>query len=158
MSEIKVGDFVKISGQDTVAEVLAVKGNDLQVAMGIMKMTVKKNKVTPALAPVSQNTVNYPSSASASSGIDTKEKLMHFKFELDVRGKMKDEIMMELPVWIDEAVLLGVNEAKIIHGRGNGILKETVRTFLKKYKEVKSAGDASQDKGGDFATLVKFQE
>ncbi len=154
MSEIKKGDYVKIVGQETVAEVLAVKGNDLEVAMGLMKMTVKKNKVSLAEPPYIVESQNEPEDRTVSSGIDTKEKLMHFQFELDVRGKMKDEVIQELPAWVDDALLLGVKEVKIIHGRGNGILKETVRSFLRKYKEVESLGD---DGGSDFVTVVKFK-
>lgn len=52
MSEIKVGDFVKITGQESVGEVISIKGNDLQVALGIMKVMVKKNKVSLATPPV----------------------------------------------------------------------------------------------------------
>lgn len=159
MSEIKQGDFVKINGQETVAEVLSVKGNDLQLGVGMLKVSVKKNKVTLAPPPIKDDRPSLNDSYKmASSGIDTKEKLMHFKFELDVRGKMKEDIMIELPVWVDEAVLLGVKEAKVVHGRGNGILKDTVRTLLRKYKEVASVGDEGQGKGGDYVTLVKFRD
>lgn len=154
MDTIKVGDFVKINGQDSVGEVISVKGNDLQVALGIMKVSVKRNKVSTANPPViAEDKRGIKGNMVESSGIDTKEKLMHFKFELDVRGKMKEEVMIELPVWVDEAILLGIKEAKIVHGRGNGILKNTVRTTLRKFKEVESAGD---DGGNDFVTLVKF--
>jgi DNA mismatch repair protein MutS2 len=157
MSEIKPGDYVKISGQDSIGEVISVKGNDLQVALGIMKVNVKKNKVTLAQAPVIQQDFNsQPKDFAMSAGIDTREKLMHFKFELDVKGKSKEEVMMELPVWVDEAVILGIKEAKVVHGRGNGILKDTVRSFLRKYKEVQSVGD--DERGGDFVTVVKFRE
>lgn len=153
METIKVGDFVKINGQDSIGEVISVKGNDLQVALGIMKVSVKKNKVSPAHPPVAEDNRGIKSNMVESSGIDTKEKLMHFKFELDVRGKMKEEVMMELLVWVDEAILLGIKEAKVIHGRGNGILKNTVRTTLRKFKEIDSVSD---DGGNDFVTLVKF--
>jgi DNA mismatch repair protein MutS2 len=156
MSEIKTGDFVKINGQDTVGEVLSVKGNDLQVAVGIMKINVKKNKVTPATAPLPQQPVKSYSDFATSAGIDTREKLMHFKFELDVKGKSKEEVMLELPVWVDEAIILGIKEAKVVHGRGNGILKNTVRSLLRKYKEVENVGD--DERSGDFVTVVKFKE
>ena len=155
MAEIKKGDFVKIAGQEAVAEVLAVKGNDLEVTMGLMKMTVKKNKVSIAKAPYQEEQKSGPGEdRTQTSGIDTKERLMHFKFELDVRGKMKDEVIQELPAWVDDALLLGIKEAKIVHGRGTGVLKETVRSFLRKYKEIESAGDES---GNDFVTVVKFK-
>ncbi len=155
MSEIKPGDFVKINGQDTVVEVLSVKGNDLKVAMGIMKMTVKKNKVTfsqpppESFIPVSHDSGNVK--------IDTKEKLLHFQFELDVRGKAKEDVITLLTNWVDDALLLGLPEARIVHGRGSGVLKDTVRSFLRKYKEVESATDEVREKGGDHVTLVKFK-
>jgi len=156
MSEIKKGDFVKIIGQDAVAEVLAVKGNDLEVAVGLMKMMVKKSKATLVKQPNQEERKNSQIEDRAmTSGIDTKDRLLHFKFELDVRGKMKDEVLQELPVWVDDALLLGVKEAKIIHGRGNGILKDTVRSFLRKYKEIENARDEGDN---DFVTVVKFKE
>lgn len=157
MTEIKPGDFVKIAGQETVGEVLSVKGNDLEVALGLMKVMVRKNKVTLAERPEEEEYEEEPDNFVSSSGIDTKEKLMHFKFELDVRGKMKEEIMNELSVWVDDAILLGVSEAKVIHGRGSGILKDTVRSFLRKYREVESLSDDVPEKGGDFVTVVKFR-
>ncbi|MCR6642630.1 MAG: Smr/MutS family protein [Sporocytophaga sp.] len=155
MSEIKPGDFVKINGQDTVVEVLSVKGNDLEVAMGIMKMTVKKNKVTFSQPP--QETFIPVSHDSGNVKIDTKEKLLHFQFELDVRGKAKEDVITLLTTWVDDALLLGLPEARIVHGRGSGVLKDTVRSFLRKYKEVESATDEVREKGGDHVTLVKFK-
>jgi DNA mismatch repair protein MutS2 len=152
----KPGDYVKLEGQDSVAEVLSVKGNELEVMVGVMKIKVKATKVTKAEAP-EEEFEEEVENIMESSGINTKEKLMHFKFELDVRGKMKEEVITELSTWVDDAILLGVSEAKVVHGRGNGILKDTVRSFLRKYKEVQSVGDDEKGKGGDFVTVVKFK-
>lgn len=153
MVEIKLGDFVTIDGQDTVGEVLTIKGNNLEIAVGIMKVTVKLNKVTLTEPPVEENEVHWV----PSSFIDTKEKMMHFKFELDLRGKMKEDVMVELLTWIDDAILLGVEEAKILHGRGSGVIKNTVRAILKKYKEVAKISDEEREKRGDAVTVVKFK-
>jgi len=154
MEEIKQGDYIKIIGQTTIAEVIAVRGNDLEIAMGPMKMNVKKSKVELVHPPAPTNQTPQP----PKQHVDTKEKLMHFKFELDLRGKMKEEVMVELASWTDDAILLGIKEATILHGRGNGILKETVRQILRKYKDVESTGDAPREKGGEGVTLVKFKE
>ncbi|MBX9853320.1 MAG: Smr/MutS family protein [Cytophagaceae bacterium] len=158
MSEIKPGSFVKIKGQETVAEVVSVKGNDVEIIVGIMKIQTKKHKLELAKA----SEIETPSQKKSenliqSSGIDTKSKLMNFKFELDVRGKMKEEVITELTSWVDDALLLGIPEAKIVHGRGNGILKDTVRSFLKKYKEVDKVEDGPEFAGGNFVTVVKFK-
>ena len=158
MSEIKPGSFVKIKGQETVAEVVSVKGNDVEITVGGMKIQTKKHKLE--LAKASEIEIPSPKKSEnliQSSGIDTKSKLMNFKFELDVRGKMKEEVITELTSWVDDALLLGIPEAKIVHGRGNGILKDTVRGFLKKYKEVDKVEDGPEFGGGSFVTVVKFK-
>ncbi len=158
MQNIKPGDFVTILSQGTVGEVIAVKGNDLEIALGLMKVTVKKNKVAPALAPKEDDSRLSSYHDQGSRGIDTKEKLMRFKFELDVRGKSKEEVMAELAEWVDDALLLGIKEATVVHGRGNGILKDTVRATLRKYKEIGNLSDAVLEKGGEGTTVVKFKE
>jgi DNA mismatch repair protein MutS2 len=154
MTQIKAGDFVTIDGQEAAGEVLSIKGNNVEVALGIMKVTVKLNKVTPTQKPQEEK-----QHSSAGDGtnytVDTKERMMNFQFELDIRGKSKEDVMIELMTWIDDAILLGVEEAKIIHGRGNGILKNTVRSMLRKYKEVEKISD--DERGGDGVTIVKYK-
>ena len=157
MSEFKVGDFVKITGQENIAEIISIKGNDLEVVMGILKTIVKKNKVALTNPPLPTIADKSPV-ANAIDSIDIKDKMANFKFELDVRGKMKDEVMVELSSWADDAILLGINEARISHGRGSGVIKETVRSVLKKYNEVESLTDAEQHHGGEFVTIVRFKK
>jgi DNA mismatch repair protein MutS2 len=153
MTEIKPGDFVTIVGQDNVGEVISVRGNNVEVAIGIMKVMVKLNKVSLAEPPEEEKSSRH---SETSTFIDTKEKMMHFRFELDLRGKMKDDVMVELAIWIDDAILLGVEEAKILHGRGTGVIKDTVRSMLRKYKEVEKAGDEKEGRG-DAVTVVRFK-
>lgn len=154
MEDIKPGDYVSIVGQDTVAEVLLVKGNELEIGVGAMKMKVKKNKVKLAEKPFEAENTLFSNPGPA---IDTKERLLHFQFKLDVRGKAKEEVMTELSSWADDAILLGVEEAKIVHGRGTGILKDTVRAVLRKYKEIQSLSDGTHQNGGDHVTIVRFK-
>jgi DNA mismatch repair protein MutS2 len=157
MADIKPGDFVTIDGQDSIGEVLSVRGNNAEVALGVMKVTVKLNKLTLTEAPEDEYEDDENSGTSTSYSVDTKEKMMHFKFELDVRGKMKEDVMIELSTWIDDALLLGVEEAKIIHGRGSGVLKNTVRSILRKYTQVEKLSDEARERGGDSVTIVRFK-
>jgi len=50
--------------------------------------------------------------------------------------------------------MLGLPELKIIHGRGNGILKQVLRDYLRSVREVASVGDEHIERGGDGATMV----
>ncbi len=151
--EIKVGDQVRIAGQGTEGEVLAIKGNKAEVALGLLKTTVKLDQLEK-LKPVFKQ--DYPKEPSAAPLFNTQEHLMNFKFDLDLRGKMQDEAMELLNKNIDEALLLGIPGFRILHGRGTGAIKNMVRHQLRKYKEITHYGDEDQAHGGDGVTVVKF--
>lgn len=53
--------------------------------------------------------------------------------------------------------MLGYNELRIVHGKGDGILRTLVRNHLKKYKEVTGMTDEHADRGGAGVTIVKLQ-
>lgn len=158
MNEISIGDYVKINDQGSVGEVISIKGNTLEVAIGPMKMMVKKNRVSLSQEAPQQSLTSYDVPKNALAGIDIQSKLMHFKFEMDVRGKMKDEVITELTAWTDDAILLGISDARILHGKGSSVIKNTVRSMLRKYQEIESLTDADQYDGGDSVTIVKFRK
>ena len=89
-----------------------------------------------------------------STGIRLHEKQAQFNPTLDVRGKRVEEVMPQLEQFIDNAILLGHGEIKILHGKGEGVLRNVVRDQLKKYKQVASAADEHVDRGGDGITVV----
>ncbi len=150
--DFKVGDFVKIAGQSAIGEVVGFKGSDLEVIFGLLKTTVKKNRVERIDNHVPD--IDYPEEVKTT--LDTKDKLMNFKFDLDLRGKMKDEVMVLLTQQIDDALLLGIKEFRIHHGRGNGTIKTTAKNVLRTYKEIKSIEDDSHNNGGEGITTVKL--
>ncbi|MGK7395920.1 MAG: Smr/MutS family protein [Candidatus Cyclobacteriaceae bacterium M3_2C_046] len=155
MTDLKTGDFVKIIGQDTIGEVISLKGNQVEIAMGPMKMMVKRNRLQQVAPPASANETESTDMVNA-SGIDTKQKLMDFQFELDLRGKMKEEVMEIMPPWLDDAILLGLQDLKVIHGRG--VIKDTVRAWLRQFKEVESVTDAPREKGGEGSSLIRLKK
>ena len=81
-------------------------------------------------------------------------KTVHFNPTLDLRGKRVEESLAELTLYLDDAVFLGVSSLKIIHGKGNGILRQFVRKALSERKEVKSFQDESIQLGGAGVTVV----
>lgn len=157
MSEIKKGDFVRISGQDTIGEVVAVRGNTLEITAGLLKFSVKKDNVLLADKPEKSPEVAPRQDRTEAAGIDTREKLQNFHFELDLRGKHKEEVLGLLSTWVDDAILLGISQATVFHGRGTGMIRDTVRSFLRKNPFVEDLGDESPERGGDYKTFVKFR-
>ena len=148
---MKVGDKVHVEGYEGLGEIIALKGNAAEVAMGLLKMKVKTENLT-----VTDEEDEWEEDEPSHYTVDTKEKMQNFQFELDIRGKMKDEVITLLTTWADDAILIGVDKAKIIHGRGNGVLRDTVRSFLRKYKEVEKVGN-EEGSWGDGATIVIFR-
>jgi DNA mismatch repair protein MutS2 len=88
------------------------------------------------------------------SGINVYEKRSNFSETLDVRGKRVDEVIPLLDQFMDTAILLGQGELKVLHGKGEGVLRKVVRDHLKRYKEVASMNDEHVERGGDGITIV----
>jgi DNA mismatch repair protein MutS2 len=83
-----------------------------------------------------------------------QEKRANFQTTLDIRGKRVEEVGAALDQFIDTAILLGHGELRILHGKGEGVLRKVVRDQLKGYKEVASVSDEHVERGGDGITVV----
>ena len=78
--------------------------------------------------------------------------------EINLLGKTVDEAVAELDKYLDDAYIAGLKEVTIIHGRGEGILKEGLRKVLKKHKLAASYRKGKYDEGGDGVTIVTLRE
>ena len=88
---------------------------------------------------------------------DLNTKLMNFSLTLDLRGKRVDEAQSLLLRYIDDAILCSISEVRILHGKGNGVLRQVTRDYLRSQKEVKSVHDAPLESGGAGITVVSFR-
>jgi DNA mismatch repair protein MutS2 len=147
---VNVGDRVRIIGQDSSGVVLTVKGKNATVQFGDLKSTVAVTRLEKLGGKASVEV----SRKSISSGLRLHEKQAQFNSTLDIRGKRVEEVIPELEQFLDNAILLGHGEIKILHGKGEGVLRKVVREQLKQYKQVASAADEHVDRGGDGITVV----
>ena len=85
---------------------------------------------------------------------DLNTKLAHFQLTLDLRGKRVDEAYSMIQRYIDDAVLLSLPEVRILHGKGNGVLRQVTRDYLKSVKEVRKFQDEALERGGAGVTVV----
>jgi DNA mismatch repair protein MutS2 len=150
-TEIKGGDRVRIVGQDGNGIVLSIKGNTAIVQFGQMTSTINLNKLEKSSNTTSEQNISRRLSAV---GINVYEKQANFSTSLDVRGKRVDEVLPLLEQFLDTAILLSQSQLKILHGKGEGVLRKVIREQLKKYKEVASFADDHADRGGDGITMV----
>ncbi len=150
---LEIGDPVRIFGQETVGEVLDVQGESFLVAFGNMITTVKASR----LEKVSGQEARYNARLSGTKqGYITSlmERKINFRPEIDIRGKRGDEAVDLVRNFVDEAVMVGVKELKILHGKGNGILKQLVREYLRTVDVVRSCNDEHVEHGGAGITVV----
>lgn len=150
VSEIEVGDWVKILDTDSEAQVISVAKNNLVLAMGDLRMVQKRNRVVRI--PTKASTAPRRSSQYAS----TKD-VADFVSEVDVRGMRTESALYEIEKQLDRAVMMGFPTLKIIHGKGNGILRKFIREYLRKYGEVKRMEDEHPDRGGEGITYAYLE-
>ena len=73
-------------------------------------------------------------------------------------GKTKDEALMELDKYLDDAFLAHISPVRVVHGKGSGILRDAVHSFLKRQKHVKSYRLGSFGEGDYGVTIVEFKQ
>ncbi len=153
---ITVGSFVRIKGQTAVGELLSMKGKDAEVAIGELKTNVKLNRLEKLSRKEFKEAVK-ESIKPKMSGIDLNEKMMNFSFNLDLRGKRGEEALGEVDSLMNDAIMLGYPELRIIHGKGDGILRTLIRQHLRSYKQVAGMTDEHADRGGQGVTIVRMK-
>ncbi|HVW14485.1 MAG TPA: endonuclease MutS2 [Mucilaginibacter sp.] len=145
--ELKPGDWVKLNDSETTGQVMEIAKDNVIIAIGDLRTVAKKNRVQK----VSKKEV--PKEVRRSFSSQTGD-LANFSPEIDVRGRRGDEALYEIEKLLDRALMMGFNSLKIIHGKGDGILRKLIRDYLKKYDAVDRMEDEHADRGGDGITYV----
>ncbi|MCR5303102.1 MAG: Smr/MutS family protein [Lachnospiraceae bacterium] len=85
-----------------------------------------------------------------------KDKVMSVSSEINLTGMNSDDALAALSKYIDDCVLANLSPVRVIHGKGNGILRDAVRDYLKKNKSVKSCSEAGYGEGDAGVTIVRL--
>ncbi|HHY39203.1 MAG TPA: endonuclease MutS2 [Clostridia bacterium] len=86
----------------------------------------------------------------------TRNKMATVSPEIDVRGLLAAEAIERLDKYLDDALLCGLDQVRIIHGKGTGALRKAVREFLQNHHQVASLRWGDPNEGGDGVTVVKL--
>ncbi|WP_026953450.1 endonuclease MutS2 [Algoriphagus mannitolivorans] len=152
--KIEAGDWVRLKDNGAVAEVVSVKNKDVEIAIGDLKSNVKLAR----LEKISKGEVKKEmKSVERRGNYSTNEKMMEFSTNLDLRGKRGEEILPLIQTFIDEGFMLGVKDLRIVHGKGDGILREITRNLLRTMPQVGRMEDEHADRGGAGVTLVTLK-
>ncbi|HJP64413.1 MAG TPA: endonuclease MutS2 [Mucilaginibacter sp.] len=144
---LKPGDWVKLTDSETTGQVMEIAKDNVIIAIGDLRTVAKKNRVQK----VSKKEVPKEIRRSFSAGTGD---VASFSPEIDVRGKRGEEALYEIEKLLDRALMMGIGSLKILHGKGDGILRKLIRDYLKKYDAVGRMEDEHADRGGDGITYV----
>lgn len=153
---LKAGDKVFVGVMQSAGEVLSVnqKKKEAEVLVGSMRLNVKAKELfrmnvgqkKKERRPVERVQVNRKI-----------EPVQTVKTEINLLGMTVSEAVQEVDAFIDQAVLGGLEEVKIIHGMGTGKLKEGIRNHLRGMKNVASFRSGVYGEGEAGVTIVKLK-
>ncbi len=145
------GDRVVIKGIGE-GEVVEFKNNNVFVKSGLLKTRVKLSDIMiidkPKKKPVKTQHNLYRTSSRADKDVKT---------EIDMRGETVDEAIGQLGLFIDRCVLNNIEEIRIIHGKGTGVLRTAVGDYLKTHPNVAEYRLGRYGEGENGVTIAKLK-
>jgi len=154
---LEKGDSVKLEGQDVPGEIMEIQGNNALVAFGNLKTSVKLNRLSRISKSAYKKETRQAMTLISSELSDRiRTKKLNFKPDIDVRGMRGDEALQAVTNHIDEALICENASVKILHGKGDGILRKMIRELLGTIPVVKSFKDEHVQFGGSGITLVEL--
>ncbi|MBC5992377.1 endonuclease MutS2 [Pontibacter cellulosilyticus] len=154
-ASIKEGDNVALVGQESVGQVVSIKGKTAEVLFGGLKTIVKVDNLEKLEGQVAkQKKAASKAEEGYTRGMNMTQRMADFGSTLDIRGEYAEDALNKVMNFTDEAIMLGIPEIKIVHGRGNGVLRQVVRDYLYSIPEVVSVANEAEERGGNGATLA----
>lgn len=154
---LELGDKVRIKGQDAIGEVMTLGDGKAVIGFGQMMTSIAMDRLERISNTEFRKVTKERQSMNAfSSNYDTSKRRLNFRQQIDVRGERAVDAVGAVREFIDEAIMLGIGEVKILHGKGTGALKEEIRRYLGTVDLVVSATDEDEKFGGAGITVVRL--
>jgi DNA mismatch repair protein MutS2 len=149
ISDFSVGSFVIIKNTSTSGRIIQIdtSRNKVLIESGSIRMQVDISEL------IIGNASN-----------ETKPENHHHnihqpvsQYRLDIRGRKPEEADFEILKFIDDSYMTGQSRVEILHGKGTGVLKRTVREILDRHEKVKNYYFAPIEFGGEGITIVELK-
>ena len=152
---LEVGDSVKIRGLSTVGKIESMDGKNATVIFGGMRTKMPASRLEYVdMAEAKKEDVAPVFNVSRETRETIDNRKLNFHQDLDVRGMRGDEALNAVMYFIDDACLVGMSRVRILHGKGNGILRQLIRRYLATVPSVTSFRDEHVQFGGAGITVV----
>ena len=154
---LRVGDKVRLKDNDMVGEVTQIAAKYISVSIGniISKIAPGKvEKISNQQYKEKSRSTFRPVIHYDSESISRRK--LEFRPTIDIRGQRLNDALDVVMHFIDDATMVGVGQVKILHGKGNGVLREEIRKYLRTVPAVKSLRDEAVQQGGAGITVVEM--
>lgn len=155
--EPRVGDLVRLKSLNREGRIVRVlDANSLEVSFGTMKTRVPRSdiaEITPMHEPPVE-ALRRRSGITVSTAADDDS----LSSEINVIGRTADEAEAEVERFVERAFLAGLPRVRVVHGVGMGVLRRTLRDFLRKHPHVVSVTEPPYNEGGQGATIVELRQ
>jgi DNA mismatch repair protein MutS2 len=152
---LKPGDAVRMIDTQAAGEVIEIKDKMVQVETGSLRFFVPVNKIERISGSELRKSLR---SNQVNRGNDPAivQRNISFKPEIDLRGIRGEEAISQVRELIDNALIVQHRHLRILHGKGNGILRQLIRQYLDTVDVVKSFRDEHVEFGGSGITVVEM--
>lgn len=153
--QLKIGDKVRVVTLDQPGEILSLPDSkgDLLVKVGMMKVSININDLM-----FMEEDSERKNKQAGKYGTLYKSKAQNISISINVQGENLDDAVMDVDKYLDDAYIAGLKEVTVIHGRGEGILKDGLRKLFKRHKHVASYRKGNYNEGGDGVTIVTLKD
>lgn len=150
-AKIERGMSVRVVGYNQIGTVLTdPKDGQVQVQVGMMRMNVKVTALQAAEPP------KPAAKPSTHAGLGLK-KMQFATTELVLVAERAETALPKLEKFIDDALLAGLSNVRIVHGKGEGILRKLTHDALRKHRGVRSFRDGDATEGGQGVTIATLE-
>ena len=154
------GDKVRLKGQTTTGEIVSVNGRQCLVTFGMIRSNIDISRLEHVnRAQIREEAKNNNLTGGVhdpSVSDEIRQRRLHFKSEIDLRGMRADEALSAVTLFLDDAMLLDVSQVRILHGTGTGALRQAIRTYLSSLKGSVNFHDEHVQLGGAGITVVEI--
>lgn len=152
--QLEIGQAVYLPNLGQKGQVLQKPDNNNEVLIlaGILKINVPVSELR--IIDETRKTEHFANTIKGSFGLS---KAAALRSEIDLRGKLVEEAEELLDKYLDDAVITGINQVSVIHGKGTGALRAGIHLFLKKHPHVKAYRLGEYGEGDTGVTIVDLK-
>jgi DNA mismatch repair protein MutS2 len=148
INDLKVGQIVESIKFSLAGEIQAINKDKKEIEIEAKGVKFK--------VPLKDLAVSKDQKISESKISGIKPIIRQVDNEVDLRGLLSDDALIELERYLDLAQHSGWKEIRIIHGKGTGALRKSIHMFLRKNSLVKDFNLAKYGQGDSGVTIIKL--